>query len=168
MKKGLIIFFSIVLANILMFGTFYLHFQRQMTWSVHELTVAEDKADRACRALMPGIADILERYGRRGFRDSEDMLESHTFESLDDLISALPDGCEDSVRKTMKDAEPKQSKDITGQSVNLYEIMYQLPQATKEELGKKYEYYYYGVHIDYYILEYEDGSYRFAVRVANT
>ena len=37
-----------------------------------------------------------------------------------------------------------------------------------EELGKKYEYYFYGVHIDYYILEYKDGSYRFAVRVANT
>ena len=167
MKKGLIIFFSIVLANILMFGTFYLHFQRQMTWSVHELTATEDKADRACRALMPGIAHILERYGRRGFRDSEDMLESRTFESLDDLISALPDGCEDSVRKTMKDAEPKQSKDITGKSVTMYGVMYQLPLAEKEDLDKKYEYYFYGVRISHYILEYEDGTYRFAVSIAN-
>ena len=167
MKKGLIIVFSIILANILMIGTFYLHFQRQMTWTVREFTTNEEKADYACRALMPGIADILERYGRRGMRDSEDMLESRAFTSLDEMIESLPKGCEDAVRNTMKDAEPKQSKDITGKSVTMYGVMYQLPMAKREDLDKKYEYYFYGVHMSHYILEYEDGTYRFAVSIAN-
>ena len=167
MRKGPIIAISIILVHILIYGTFYLHFRRQMTWTVKEFTTSESREDYACRALMPGIADILERYGRRGLRDSEDMLESRAFNSLDELVKALPKGFEDAIRKTVKDAKPVQSKDITGKSVTMYGVMYQLPMAGKEDLDKKYEYYFYGVRMSHYILEYEDGTYRFAVSIAN-
>ena len=167
MRKGPIIAISIILAHVLIYGTFYLHFRRQMTWTVKEFTTAESREDYARRALMPGIADILERYGRRGMRDSEDMLESRAFSSLDEMIEALPKGCEDAVRKTIKNAEPKESKDITGKSVTMYGVMYQLPQAKRGDLDNKYEYYFYGVRMSHYILEYEDGTYRFAVSIAN-
>ena len=167
MRKGPIIAISIILAHVLIYGTFYLHFRRQMTWTVKEFTTAESREDYACRALMPGIADTLERYGRRGMRDSEDMLESRSFGSLDEMIKALPEGFEDAIKKTVKEAKPEQSKDITGKNVTMYGVMYQLPMASKEDLDKKYEYYFYGVRMSHYILQYEDGTYRFAISIAN-
>ena len=95
------------------------------------------------------------------------MLESRAFNSLDELVEALPKGFEDAIRKTVKDAKPEQSKDITGKSVTMYGVMYQLPQAKRGDLDNKYEYYFYGVRMSHYILEYEDGTYRFAVSIAN-
>ena len=43
-----------------------------------------------------------------------------------------------------------------------------LPVASEGDLDEKYEYYFYGVFQYYYILEYPDGTYRFAVNIHNT
>ena len=167
MKKGFIIASCIILAHILIFGVYALHFKNQMSWHVHDPMTEEQKTDYAYKSLMPGTADIFERYADRGLRDSEYMVESRSFSSIDELIKALPEGCEESIRKTLEEAEPEAAADIKGTAVTRYGIMYELPKASKEELGKKYEYYTYGCRISYYILQYEDGTYRFASDIAN-
>lgn len=167
MKKGFIIASCIILTHVLIFGAYALHFKNQMSWHIHEPLSQEQKTDFAYKSLMPGTADIIERYADRGLRDSEYMVESRSFSSLDELIKALPEGSEESIRKTMEEAEPEQTTDIKGNAVTRYGVLYELPIASKEELGKKYEYYTYGCGIAYFILQYEDGTYRFATVIAN-
>jgi len=167
MKKGFIIASCIILTHVLIIGTYALHFKNQMSWHVHEPMTAEQKTDYAYKSLMPGTADIIERYADRGLRDSEYMVESRAFSSLNELIQALPEGSEESIRKTMEEADPEQTTDIKGNAVTRYGVLYELPKASREELGKKYEYYTYGCRIGYYILQYEDGTYRFASVIAN-
>lgn len=166
MKKGFIIASCIILTHVLIFGTYALHFKNQMSWHVHEPMTAEQKTDYAYKSLMPGTADIFERYADRGMRDSEYMVESRPFESIDEMIAALPEGCEESIRKTLKEVEPEQARDIKGTEVSRYAVKYELPLASKEELGQKYEYYTYGCRTGYYILQYENGTYRFAADIA--
>lgn len=170
MKKGFIIGLSIFTGIVLLLagaiGIFVMHFMQQMTWHIHEPMTGEQQVKLASMGLVPDVADQLERYGDRGLRDSEYMAESFLYDDKDDMIASLPAGYEIYVDQALKGGA-ELSEDIKGTKVTRYQF-YGLPQATREELGDKYEYYFYGVFHYYYILEYEDGTYRFAVEIDNT
>lgn len=170
MKKGFIIglsiFTGIVLLSAAAIGLFVINLVNLTKWQVHEPMTTEQQVELASMGLVPQLADQLERYGKRGLRDTEYIAESFLYDDKDDLIAALPAGYGVYVDQAFE-GEGKQSEDIKGTAVTRYNF-YELPTATEEELGKKYEYYFYGAFHHYYILEYEDGTYRFAIETDNT
>ena len=170
MKKGFIIGFSIFFGIFALFAAviilFYIHLSNSMKWSVHDPMTAEQQVKLSSMALIPAVADQLERYGDMGLRDSEYMAESYLYDDVDDMIASLPEGYAPYVEYALKGSY-EQAEDIMGNKVSRYQF-YDIPQATREELGDKYEYYFYGAFHHYYILEYPDGTYRFAAEVDNT
>lgn len=170
MKKGFVIglsiFSGIVMLSAAVIGFFVISFENLTKWEVHEPMTGEKQVELASMGLVPQLADQLERYGKRGLRDTEYMAESFLYDDKDDLIASLPSGYGAYVDQALE-KEGEQSEDIKGTAVTRYNF-YELPTATEEELGKKYEYYFYGTFHHYYILEYEDGTYRFAIETDNT
>ena len=96
MKKGFIIGFSIFFGIFALFAAviilFYIHLSNSMKWSVHDPMTAEQQVKLSSMALIPAVADQLERYGDRGLRDSEYMAESYLYDDVDDMIASLPEG----------------------------------------------------------------------------
>ena len=170
MKKGFVIglsiFSGIVMLSVAAIGFFVISLENLTKWEVQEPMTAEQQVELASMGLVPQLADQLERYGKRGLRDTEYIAESFLYDDKDDLIAALPSGYGAYVDQALEE-EGEQSEDIKGTAVTRYNF-YELPTATEEELGKKYEYYFYGTFHHYYILEYEDGTYRFAIETDNT
>lgn len=170
MKKGFIIGFSIFLGIFILLGAviimFYIHLSNQMKWSVHDPMTSAQQVKLSSMALIPAVADQLERYGDRGLRDTEYMAESCLYDDIDDMTASLPEDFAPYIEYAL-DGGYEQSEDIMGNKVSRYEF-YEIPQATEEELGDEYEYYFYGTFHHYYILEYPDGTYRFAAEVDNT
>lgn len=164
-KKVLTAIAVFVLIMAALMTAFFVHLSRQLAWQVHEPMTGTEQRQLACMALMPSIADILERYAERGLRDSEYLAESRAFGGIGELTAALPAGSEIGIGETLKEGIPERTEDIKGTAVTRYEISWALPQATKEELPSKYEYYTYGCFIHYYLLEYDDGSWRFAAEI---
>lgn len=170
MKKGFIIGLSIFTGIVLLLagaiGIFVMHFMQQMTWHIHEPMTGEQQVKLASMGLVPDVADQLERYGDRGLRDSEYMAESFLYDDKDDMLASLPADYAPCIKDALKEGYA-QDFDIKGEPVKRYEI-HVLPQATREELDPKYEYYFYGTFHHYYVLQYDDGTYRFAVETDNT
>jgi hypothetical protein len=162
----IIIFISAIIVGLT--TAWFIHLNNALNWDIHETMTAEEKTDFSCKALLPSIADCLERYGDKGLRDSEYMVESCLFSNKEEFIEGLPKSFSASIEKTLNEGVPESATDLKGVSVERYAVMYELPVATKDELDAKYEYYTYGCFINYYILKYEDGSFRFAVDIANT
>ena len=170
MKKGFIIglaiFTGIVLSMGAVVGTFYMHFKNQMTWDIHEPMTAEEQEKYSSMALLPSVGSELVRYADRGMRDSEYQAETRLYSDVDDMTASLPADYKDSIEMAFE-GEPQQDKDIAGNEVMVYYVP-NLPLSSEGDLDEKYEYYFYGVFQYYYILEYPDGTYRFAVNIHNT
>lgn len=170
MKKGFIIglaiFSGITLLTAGAVGTFYMHFKNQMSWHIHEPMTEEQQVKLSSMALLPSVGSELERYADRGMRDSEYQAETYLYDDVDDMINSLPGDFRDSIEMAFEN-EPELSEDIAGNEVKVYYVP-QLPLASEGDLDEKYEYYFYGVFQYYYILEYPDGTYRFAVNIHNT
>ena len=170
MKKGFIIGLSIFLGIFALIAAvvimFYVHLSNQMKWSVHEPMDRAQQVELSSMALIPDVADQFIRYGDRGLRDSEYMAESYLYEDLDDMLASLPADYAPCIKDALKEGYA-QDFDIKGEPVKRYEI-HVLPQATREELDPKYEYYFYGTFHHYYVLQYDDGTYRFAAETDTT
>ena len=166
MKKGFIIGLSITLTIVALMAAYALHIKHQLDWDVREPMTSEQQVKLSSMGLIPYVADSLERYADRGVRDTEYMAESYAYNSAEELAESIPGIAFENVEEALK-TEGEQAKDIKGVSVTRYGLS-GMRQATEDELDPKYEYYFYGVFIYYYVLEYEDGTYRFAVDIHNT
>ena len=163
---GLAIFTGIVLLMAGAIGTFYMHFKHQMTWDIHEPMTAEEQEKLSSMALLPSVGGELERYADRGMRDSEYQAETRLYKDVDDMTASLPENYKDSIEMAFE-YDPEPGEDIAGNEVMKYYVP-QLPVAEKGDLDEEYEYYFYGMFQYYYILEYPDGTYRFAVNIHDT
>ena len=76
----------------------------------------ERKASLAKEALMPQIAQYVERYGTRGFQDVDLQIETRTFGSIDELVEAMP------YLARYKGSEVTSGSDIKGKGAKVYEI----------------------------------------------
>lgn len=170
MKKGFAIGFGIFLTIALMFGALIFMFIRgyvnAVKWDVHETMTAEEKDRFSNMALYPALADCLERRADRGMRDAEYLIETYRYGSVEEMCAALPAGCKDSVEMTLEEAVPEIGKDMKGTPVKLYKIMYGLPLLDKNTAPDEYKVYTYNAFHDYYVYEYEDGTYRFAAVIS--
>lgn len=165
MKKGIFIGLGIFLTILTLNGVLVLHAYNQMRWHVHEPMTSEQQVRLSSMGLIPYVAGSLERYADRGLRDSEYMAESFAFGSPDELAKAVNGISADMIEKAFEYGG-KKTEDIKGVPVTVYGLP-GMRQASKDELDPEYEYYFYGCDIQYYILEYEDGTYRFAVDIHN-
>ena len=91
-----------------------------VNWKVKAALDDADKASLANQALMPGMADYVERYGMRGFQDVDLQVETCKFSSLDELYAALPSGSEKAISNALS-SEPVSTSDVKGKAVKLYE-----------------------------------------------
>ena len=170
MKKGFAIGLGIFATISLLFGALIFMFIRSYVnafkWSVHKTMTMEEKEDYSNRALFPELAGSLERYGKRGMRDSEYMIETYRYDSLEEMYEDLPAGCEDAIEYTIENIEPTVSEDISGTAITCYQIGYVLPIRDKDTISEEYEVYTYNAFHDYYVYKYEDGTYRFAAKIS--
>ena len=125
----------------------------------------EGKASLAKEALMPQIAQYIERYGTRGFQDVDLQIETRTFKSIDELVEAMP------YLASYKGSESVSGSDVKGKSAKVYEIAEVRPCGTRpmplplnygivdSDSPSTMEYYTW----KYSIYEYKDGSCRFVV-----
>ena len=125
----------------------------------------EGKASLAKEALMPQIAQYVERYGTRGFQDVDLQIETRTFKNFDELVEAMP------YLARYKDSESVSGSDIKGKCAKVYEIAEVRPCGNRptplplnygivdSDSPSTMEYYTW----KYSIYEYKDGSCRFVV-----
>ena len=110
MKKGFLIGLGIFLTIALTFGALVFMFIRNYVnafkWSVHKTMTAEEKDSFSNMALYPELADCLERCADRGMRDAEYLIETYRYNSVEEMCEALPDGCRDTVERTLEEVEP--------------------------------------------------------------
>ena len=142
-----------------------------VNWKVKAASDDADKASLANQALMPGMADYVERYGMRGFQDVDLQVETCKFSSLDELYAALPSGSENAISNALS-SEPVSTSDVKGKAVKQYTVDSLRPcESTKtslhtdvgriEEDSQTYDWRW-----EYYVYEYYDGTYRFAVLIS--
>lgn len=125
----------------------------------------ERKASLAKEALMPQIAEYIERYGTRGFQDIDLQIETRTFKNFDELVETMP------YLARYKDSESVSGSDIKGKSAKVYEIAEVRPCGNRpmplplnygivdSDSSSIMEYYTW----KYSIYEYKDGSCRFVI-----
>lgn len=163
---GLKVFLIIASVVVSIWAFWLISIGRALSWDVHENLTAEQKIDYSKRAMMPELADCVERYGVRGLMDAEYMIETYRYDSVDAMCDALPEGSREGIEGTLANATPTDSKDIKGKRVKLYHIEYGLPLLPEDQVEEKYYVYTYNAFQHYYIYEYGDGTYRFAADVA--
>ncbi len=168
MKKGFWIGFGIVasigiLMGVYIFGTIR-NYIKSSRWEL-KTEMTDDKKDLFSNvALLPGLAPCIERYAERGFRDASYMIETYRYENAEKMYEALPEGCREGIDKALE-STPAMAKDISGESVSLYEIRTGLPLIPEDQIDAKYKNKYIGAFKSYYVIGYSDGTYRFAVQI---
>ena len=163
---GLKVFLIIASVFLTIYGFLFIQVARAVTWKVHDDLTDKQKSDFSEMARMPGMASAIERYGIKGWQDAEYLIETYRYDSVDALCNAMPDGCSDSIRKTLETGTPTSEKDAAGKRMKRYDVAYGLPLISDDEAREMLTVYEYGAFHDYYIYEYSDGTYRFAADVA--
>ena len=125
----------------------------------------EGKASLAREALMPQIAEYIERYGTRGFQDIDLQIETRTFKNFDELVEVMP------FLGSYRNAETDSGFDVKSKSAKVYKIAEVCPRYSRP----------YDLPLDfsefdsdpdsttgywtwkYSIYEYKDGSCRFVI-----
>lgn len=158
--RAYLIFF-LILAAIIGFALFSIAWIT--TFHVHKNLSYNEKTQYANYALMPDIANYIERYGVRGFMDADCQIETVTFNSINNLTSAMP------FLECYKDSPVSSGKDIKGKKAKVYELdtvrlfnsrSSVLPLSFDlVEKGSEKEYW----TLEYSIFEYSDGTCRFVI-----
>ena len=162
---GLKVFLIIASVFLTIYGILFIQVARAVSWKAHEDLTDKQKSDFSEMALMPGLAPSVERYGIKGWQDAEYLIETYRYDSVDALCDALPNGCSESIRKTLETGTPTNEKDVKGKHIKRYDVSYGLPLVSDDEAEEEHYAYTYAFR-DYYIYEYSDGTYRFAADVA--
>ena len=170
MKKGLIIALSVVFAVVLVFGCLYLFIYRNyikaFQWDYHESMNDNEKERLSNIALMPDMADSFENYAVMGFRDPSYLIITKGYKSLDDMCASFPEGYESAFRDAYNRGAMKTSEDVIGNEVTRYEIDQSLmPLISEKDVDSRFRGAATGAFRYYYVLEYPDGTFRFAARV---
>ena len=121
----------------------------------------EDKERWSYYMLLPEAEPCFEYYSLYGTRDPAYMVETYAYDSVEEMCSNLPQDCEVGIYAALS-ATPQETEDIRGKDVKQYKVYAsQLPLIEKDEVDKKYGYNPAAFPQEYYINEYEDGTYRF-------
>lgn len=136
------------------------------TFQWHGNLSSEDQASLARQALMPQIADYVERYGTRGFQDPDLQIETVKFSSLEEMAEKLKLGRAIDELNAAKGSDKKVKNEATyelesvrpcdgGSSKIIVDISLVGPDSQRTDWTWHYS-----------VQEYKDGSCRFIVRVA--
>lgn len=115
-KQSIRTYLIILLIPALIIGFVFLGIAGITTFHVHKNLSYNEKTQYANYALMPDIANYIERYGVRGFMDADCQIETVTFNSIDNLTSAMP------FLECYKDSPVSSGKDIKGKKAKVYEL----------------------------------------------
>lgn len=123
------------------------------------------KVSQAKQALLPDIAQYVDRYGLRGFQDVDLQIETVKFDSKSELIKTFP------YLSSYGTVEPHSGRDVKDKKVTVYEIESFKPSRDKsstlpldtssikpDSQVKNWTW-------EYSIYEYSDGSCRFVILV---
>lgn len=171
MKKGFVIGLTIVGSICVLMAAYVIitiaNYLNADKWELHR-NIPDDRKDLYSNvALMPELSGSLDRYGIRGIRDFEYMVETKSYDSVDAMCADLPEGCNEGITKALEQT-PHHALDIDGHEVAQYVIESGLPLVDKDSIDEKYKNAYTGAFISYYVLKYSDGTYRFAVDIRDT
>ena len=167
MKNKTVRIVLIVLAAIAAFFLFVMiAFAPMTTCQWHGNLSLEDRVSLAEQALMPRIADYVERYGTRGFQDPDLQIETVKFSSLEEMAEKLKLGRAIDELNAAKGSDKKVKNEATyelesvrpcdgGSSKIIVDISLVGPDSQRTDWTWHYS-----------VQEYKDGSCRFIVRVA--
>ena len=159
--KGIIIAAIPVILIVLFFRGLFSLASFKVTGDLSE----DAKVSMAEQALLPDIAEYVDRYGLRGFQDVDLQIETVKFDSIDDLVKAFP------YLSSYESAQTHTGSDFKNKKATVYEFesfkpsqdnTSSLPLDTssiKPESQKK------SWTWEYSIYEYSDGSCRFVILV---
>ena len=172
MKKRFWIGFAVVALIVLLAGGYIFvtikNYLDTDKWEVHDLIPDDRRKLYANTALMPELSDDFERYAIRGIRDFDYMVETYSYSGLDEMYANLPEGCEKGISGALSNGAYENAKDLKGKDVSKYEITSDLPLLDSDEINKDDGGSFTGAFVYYYVLEYPDGTYRFAVLIRDT
>ena len=132
-----------------------------LKWNDQSDMSAVDKERWSYYVALPEAEHCFEYYAIRGLYDPKYMVETRAYTSIEKMCEDLPEGCEDAISKAIL-SEPKEEEDIRGVDVKQYKVENDLlPLISIEEIERKYDAYAVGGWREYYVNEYEDGTYRF-------
>ena len=157
---------------LLVIGVFVLlaiQLSNALNWSVHNEPGPSDLERLSTVALMPDLYGSIEVYADRGWRDTEYMVETFSYDSLEKLYENLPDGCSYAISYSVDNNfyDPESVQDVYGNEVTAYVLdSDNLPLIDEDTPGLKYNVL--GYFRNYYLFEYPDGTYRFAAILQNT
>ena len=149
----------------LLYGLVMLGCASLYKFKVYNDSSYEEKARSANSALMPQVAEYVERHGLRGFQDVDCQVETRLFDNIDDLTAAIPS------LECYKTSTTKSGNDVKGKKVTVYEIDSVRPcegrtsvlpldfSLVKADSQENYWTW------DYSIYEYKDGSCRFVILI---
>ena len=159
--KGIIIAAIPVILIVLFFRGLFSLASFKVTGDLSE----DAKVSMAEQALLPDIAEYVDRYGLRGFQDVDLQIETVKFDSIDDLVKACP------YLSSYRSAQTHTGSDFKNKKATVYEIesfkpsqdnTSSLPLDTSsikpESQRKNWTW-------EYSIYEYSDGSCRFVILV---
>ena len=95
---------------------FYIWAYSLTGFQVHKNLSYEAKVSQSKQALMPEIAEYVERYGLRGFQDTDLQIETVKFNSIDELVETFP------CLARYETAETHVGRDVKNKSATVYEI----------------------------------------------
>ena len=170
MKKGfgigVVVFGVIALAACILIAFTMRSYVKAFEWDIHEHVTDGEREKLSQLALMPDAADDIDYYAVMGSRDPSYLITSHSYGSVDDLCKALPEGCEKGIRNALKNGEYKETEDVLNRMTKRYDVSPDyLPLIKEDEVKREYCAAARGAFRYYYVLEYEDGTYRFEMRV---
>ncbi|MBO4449511.1 MAG: hypothetical protein J5777_02905 [Clostridiales bacterium] len=169
-RKSVVITISIFAVLAVIFGGIVIftirNYIKAFEWDIHEQVTERERDKLSYLALLPEAADDIDYYSVMGMRDPSYLITSHPYKSIDDLCDALPEGCGEGIRKALNKGEYKETEDTLNRMTKRYEVSPEdLPLIKEEDVKKDYYASALGAFRYYYVLAYEDGTYRFEMRV---
>ena len=145
---------------VIVIGVFFYNITSPFRFRVYT-HISDDKRYELASLANGGIsAGCIERYGERGPMDPDYLIESHKYESLATLTSAIP-----SAGEAVRNGTSVSGTDLKGRSVKKYQVSYYCPAMDEDEsdvdLDSQKSYWSWS----YNVLEYPDGSYRYSAHV---
>ncbi|MBR3056484.1 MAG: hypothetical protein IKG93_00825 [Clostridiales bacterium] len=143
-----------------MFYTVSQFIEADKKWYPCTTQTVEDKERWSSDILLPEAVNCFEYYSHRSYHRTH-MVETYAYNSVEDMCSALPDECEKAISSALN-SSPEKEKDIRGVKVKQYTIDNDLlPLIDVNEMEEQYSFSSFDSKREYYINEYEDGTYRF-------
>ena len=164
--KGCLTFFlaGFVIFLLLLGYTFYnvgRFINADLKWNDQTDMSAVDKERWSYYVAFPEAEHCFEYYAIRGVVDPKYMIETRAYRSVEEMCDDLPEGCEAAISQALRSGS-KDEEDIRGVDIKQYKVENAgLPLISNEEIARKYDAYAVAGWREYYVNEYEDGTYRF-------